>query len=126
MKNHPKNDAFYEAIKKAGLERAYSKICDISFDTLGCYLDDLIDDELWNEEKPVCRVRYDKDCFGEGEHYVFEYRKFDEEEWTFDSAFPLVSFEDGKLVIGKGDLLNYTALTKVREMMKYGYAICFK
>ena len=71
------------------------------------------------------RIRYVEDYFGEGEHFVFECKWSNEKSWGLDSAFPLVSYEDGKLVLGKGDLLNYQALTKIRELQKMGVRFYF-
>lgn len=86
------------------------------------YGDKILDVNVEDPDKPKleCRIRYDKNWNGEGEHYVFENKWTNEEGWGLDSAFPLVSYEDGKLVRGKGDLLNYQALTKIRELRKLG------
>lgn len=73
-----------------------------------------------DEKKFECRIRYDRDWNGEGEHMVFENKWTDEEEWSLDSAFPFVCYEKGQLVRGKGDLLNYQALTKIRELKYLG------
>lgn len=70
------------------------------------------------------RIYYDENWNGEGEHFVFETRR-EGEDWGLDSAFPLVSYENGELVCGKGDLINYTALTKIREYKKLGVKIYF-
>ena len=74
------------------------------------------------EREIIGRIRYDENWHGEGEHYIFEWKYEDEDDnqWSMESAFPLVSYEDGKLVRGKGDLIHYTALTKVREWQKQG------
>ena len=74
------------------------------------------------EREIIGRIRYDENWHGEGEYYVFEWKYEDEDEnqWSMESAFPLVSYEDGKIVCGKGDLIHYTALTKVREWQKQG------
>lgn len=74
------------------------------------------------ERRMIGRIRYDENWMNEGEHYVFEFRWEDEGEndWSMECAFPLLSYKDGELVCGKGDLIHYTALTKVREWMKQG------
>lgn len=72
------------------------------------------------EPRLIVRIRYDKNWNDKGEHFVFENRTPDEDEWGLDSAFPLCDVEDGEIVRGKGDLIHYTALTKIRELMKWG------
>ena len=63
------------------------------------------------------RIRYVEDYRGQGEHYVFEGKWSDEEDWGLDCAFQLLDYEkDG--ISEKGVLLNYQALTKIRELMK--------
>ena len=87
----------------------------------------VIDESIEDPDKPrlECRIRYEENWSGQGEYYVFENKWTDEEGWGLDCAFPLVSYDDGKLVVGKGDLLNYQALTKVRELMKLGIQFYF-
>ena len=87
----------------------------------------IVDEEIEDPDKPKleCRIRYEENWAGRGEYYVFENKWTDEEGWGLDSAFPLVSYEDGNLVVGKGDMLNYQALTKVRELMKLGIRFYF-
>ena len=76
--------------------------------------------------KIIGRIRYEEHYVvgnrDEGEHYIFEWKYEDEDEnqWNMESAFPLVSFKEGETVCGSGDLIHYTALTKVREWMKQG------
>ena len=72
------------------------------------------------KRKMVGRISYVENWHGEGEHFVFEYRWDDEDEWSFECVAPLCSWEDGKLMTGKGDFLSYTALTKLREWSKLG------
>ena len=50
------------------------------------------------------RIRYDKNYMGRGEHYMFEVKHENEEEWGLDKAFPL-----------KDDMVHYTALTEIRQ-----------
>ena len=71
------------------------------------------------------RIRYVEDWHGEGEHYLFESKWTNEEDWGLESAFPLCSFEDGELVLGEGDLVHYTALTKIRDWLKLGVDFYF-
>jgi len=87
----------------------------------------VIDEEIEDPDKPrlECRIRYDENWCDRGEYYVFENKWTDEEGWGIDSAFPLCSYDDGKLVVGKGDLVNYQALTKVRELLKLGIRFYF-
>lgn len=74
------------------------------------------------ERRMIGRIRYDENWMNEGEHYVFEFKFEDEDDnsWSMESAFPLVSFKDGEMICGSGDFIHYTALTKVREWMKQG------
>lgn len=85
------------------------------------------DDEIVDEDdrRFECRIRYDENYCGEGEHFVFENKWTDEEEWGLDSAFPLVNFENGKIARGEGELIHYTALTKIRELMHLGVHFYF-
>lgn len=55
------------------------------------------------------RIRYDEDWRDLGEHYVFEYKFEDEDDWSFECAAPIVN-----------DMVHYTALTKIREWGKIG------
>ena len=48
------------------------------------------------DKKMIGRIRYEENWHGEGEHFVFEWRWEDEDEWNFESAAPLVSWQDGK------------------------------
>ena len=77
------------------------------------------------ERKMVGRIRYVEDWHGEGEAFVFEWKWSDEDEnqWSLDSAFFLISVKDGELVYGEGDLIHYEALTKIREWRKQGIDI---
>lgn len=82
--------------------------------------DRIYDSEIIDPDKAhlECRIRYDENWNGHGEHFVFENKWTNEESWGLDSAIPLISYEDGKRIVGKGDLLHYTALTKIRELME--------
>ena len=60
------------------------------------------------------RIRYVEDWNGRGEHYLFESKWSDENEWGLDTAFHL---ED--------DMIHYTALTKVREWLRLGVDVRF-
>ena len=107
-----KAEAFFDKVESAGLSRAFGRMNDIASDELGVYLEDIIEDAVYEMEKPVCRVRYeDKD----GERYIFETRRADEDEYQFACSYEMVD-----------DRIYYQALTQVREYMKLGYEICFK
>lgn len=71
------------------------------------------------------RIRYEENWHGEGEHYLFELKQPGEESWGLSKAFALVSYEDNEIQIGKGDFLNYRALTQIREWMKLGIPFHF-
>ncbi len=73
---------------------------------------DIIDPDAKRFEE---RIRYDKDWCGQGEHFVFEGKYTDEDEWSLDMAFPVVD-----------DNIHYTALTKVRELLWCGTPFHFK
>ena len=60
-------------------------------------------------EKLEARIRYEEDWNGMGEHFVYELKRADEDEWGLDSAFKLID-----------DRLSYQALTKIREYMRLG------
>ena len=46
MSNMKKTDDFFAKIEAAGLDKAFAKMSTIAFETLGCYLEDLIDDAV--------------------------------------------------------------------------------
>ena len=46
------------------------------------------------KEKLECRIRYVEDWCGNGEHFVFENKWPDDEEWGLDSAFPICEIKD--------------------------------
>ena len=79
------------------------------------------------KEKLECRIRYDKDWNGQGEHFVFEDKWTDEDEWGLDSAFPVCEIKDGNLSVGHGDgtLISYQALTKIRDLLRMGVSVRF-
>ena len=58
------------------------------------------------------RIRYVEDWHGDGEHFVFEGKWSDEDEWGLDSAFKLFPFRDGE----EPNMINYMAQTKIREL----------
>jgi hypothetical protein len=60
------------------------------------------------------RIRYVKDYFGRGEHYVFENKWSDETEWGLEVATPIID-----------DMVHYTALTKIRQWQKLGIEFYF-
>ncbi len=114
MSNMKKTDDFFAKIEAAGLTKAFEKMAGIAYDTLGCYLEDLIDDAVFEMEKPKCRIRYcEKDQDGD-ECYIFETRQNDEEEYGLTASYRLID-----------DRISYQALTQVREMVRLGYDIHF-
>lgn len=114
MSNMKKTNDFFAKVKAAGLEDVFGKMTGIAFETLGCYLEDLIDDGVYEQERPECRIRYcEKDQDGD-ECYVFEIRQNDKEEFGFSKSFRLID-----------DRISYQALTEVRELMKLGYDVRF-
>lgn len=72
------------------------------------------------ERKMIGRISYVEDWNEHGEHYVFEWKFEDEESWSLECTFPLCEWKDGKAVCGSGDMIHYTALTKIREWMRIG------
>ena len=113
MSNMKKTDDFFAKIEAAGLSNAFAKMSGIAFETIGCYLEDLIDDAVHEMEKPECRIRYcEKDQDGD-EYYIYETRQ-DEEEFGFSKSFRLID-----------DRISYQALTELRELMRIGYDIHF-
>ena len=75
-----------------------------------------------------CRIRYEKDWNGRGEYFIFENKWTDEEEWSLDTAFKLLDYrgEDGTVLEqDKAAVINYQALTKIRELQKFGIPFYF-
>ena len=72
------------------------------------------------ERKMVGRISYVKNWHDEGEHYVFEWRYEDEDEWNFECAAPLCEWKDNELKTGSGDFIHYSALTKIRDWNHIG------
>lgn len=66
------------------------------------------------------RIRYVENWNGHGEHFVFEGKWSNETDWGLDSAFPLIDYNGAK-----GVLIHYTAITKIRELMKQGVPFQF-
>ena len=112
MDYQKKTAKFDTAIEKAGLFPAYDKLNKIAEETLGTFLDDMIEQTVKEDCKPECRGRYIQN--NEGEWYNFEIRQNEDDNFGLDTSFRLV---DGRL--------NYQALTKIRELMKLGYRIYF-
>ena len=67
------------------------------------------------------RIRYVENWNGQGEHFVFEGKWSDKTEWNLDIAFPLIDCEGQK-----GILIHYTAITKIRELMKWNIPFYFE
>ena len=72
------------------------------------------------KNKLVCRIRYEENWQGEGEHYIFENKWTDETRWVLDTAFKLLDYGEEK-----GAVLSYMALTKIRELQKLGIEFYF-
>lgn len=66
------------------------------------------------------RIRYVENWNGQGEHFVFENKWTNEDEWGLDTAFKLLDY-NGK----KGEVVSYQALTKIRELMTLGVPFRF-
>lgn len=79
------------------------------------YDEKIIDHDARHYEE---RIRYVEDWNGQGEYYVFEGRWSDEEKWGVDCAFQLFG-ENAQLV-------NYQALTKIRELKKMNIPFYFE
>ena len=74
------------------------------------------------------RIRYDENWNGQGEYFVFEGKWTDEKEWGLDSAFKLLDYRDENGNVHEQDkaaVLNYQALTKIRELQKIGIPFYF-
>lgn len=112
MSNTKKYNEFFKKVEEAGLLRAFSKISDLASETLDCYLEDIVDDFVAEQERPLARIRYEQS--GDNEYYIMESRPADEDEWTFCSSWLLTD-----------DKVHYTALTQIREFMRYGYNVFF-
>lgn len=72
------------------------------------------------ERKMIGRITYVENWHGQGEHYVFEWRFEDDDEWNFECAAPLCEWKNGEIITGHGEMIHYTALTKLREWAKIG------
>lgn len=108
------------------------KILDKMFSTLTrTELNNVFDDGLKDiaERHFVERIRYVENWNGgdgTGEYFLFEGKWSDEDDshWGLDTAFKLLDL-DYKGIHEKGVLLNYQALTKIRELMKMGIDFYF-
>ena len=61
------------------------------------------------------RIYYAEDWNGHGEHYVFENKWTNEDEWGLECAFKLLD-HNGE----EGVLINYQALTLIRQWQRLG------
>lgn len=114
MSNMKKTNAFFEKVSAAGLDAAFGKMSTMASETIGVYLEDIIDDSVAEMERPVCRIRYcEKDQDGD-ECFIFEIRQSDEKEYGFSKSFRLID-----------DRISYQALTEIRQLIRLGYRICF-
>lgn len=64
----------------------------------------------------MCRIRFQSiENSPDGkERYIFEIRQADEKEYGFMCSYDL-----------QNDMLHFTALTQVRELLKLGYDVFF-
>lgn len=85
--------------------------------------DRILSDKITDEDAPYyqVRIRYDEDWRGDGEHFVFEGKWTNEDEWGLDTAFKLFDYKGEK-----GVLLNYQCLTKIRELNRMQIPFYFK
>lgn len=85
--------------------------------------ENIFDCEIEDPDEPKfqARIRYDADWNGRGEHYVFENKWSDEEEWGLETAYKLLDCDDQK-----GELVNYRALAQIRQWMRLGIGFYFK
>ena len=67
------------------------------------------------KNKMQYRIKYYENWNGMGEFYVFEGKRTNEKEWSFDIAFKL----------DEDDRINYQALTKIRELKSLGIDFYF-
>ena len=69
-----------------------------------------------------CRIRYDENWRGQGEYFVFENKWTNEgdDAWGLDTAFKLRPNGNKE-----GELVHYTALTKIRELQRLGIPFYF-
>lgn len=72
------------------------------------------------KKKLMGRIRYEEDWNGMGEHFIFENKWSDEDEWGLEVAFKLLDY-NGK----KGEVISYQALTKIREWKRLGVDFYF-
>lgn len=63
-----------------------------------------------------CRIRYEENYNGRGEHFIFEIKKGD--DWGLDKAF--------KLIGDNADLISYQALTEIRDLQDLGFEVFFE
>ena len=66
--------------------------------------------------KLVCRIRYEENWNGRGEHFIFENKWTNEgdDEWGLDTAYKLID-----------DRISYQALTKIRQLIDLGIEFYF-
>ena len=95
------------------LDKMYAPLTSKEYEKIGDPVSVKDLDERHYEE----RIRYEENWHGEGEHYIFEGKWSDEDSWGLDTAFKLFDI-DYKGYHGKGELINYQALTKIRELLK--------
>lgn len=118
-----------DAPNREAAERIVDKMCGLPM--ANAYGDGVFHSEIFCAEEDRRyeeRIRYVEDWHGEGEHFVFEGKWSDEKEWGLDSAFKLLDYHDKDGNVppdGKGILLNYQALTKIRELKRMGVEFHF-
>lgn len=81
------------------------------------HADRIYDCKIIDPDDPhyIVRIRYDENWNGEGEHFIFEGKWSNEDNWGFVSAFQLMN-----------NMIHYTALTKIRELKNLGIEFYFK
>lgn len=111
-----KLDKFFDRVRVAGLDEAFDRMTEMAEEELGSYLEDLLEEAVAAQNRPVCRIRYQsiEDSPDGKERYIFEIRQADEEEYGFMCSYDL-----------QNDMIHFTALTQIRELMKQGYTIQF-
>lgn len=72
------------------------------------------------KEKLQGRIHYEENWNGWGEHFIFETKWTDEDEWGLDTAFKLLDYNGES-----GAVMSYQALTKVREWTRLGIDFYF-
>ena len=70
---------------------------------------------MGKKDKLVGRIRYEEDWNGRGEHFIFENKWSNEDEWGLECAFKLLDYGDEK-----GAVVSYKAITLIRQWKELG------